>query len=317
MVNDSSKDSKKTTFFNLTPDRVLAAVESHGFQSTGRYRTLNSYENRVFDVDLETGGSVIVKFYRPHRWSRETILEEHAFLKELKEEGIPVADPFLLSNQSTLSEHDGLMMVVFPKIRGRLIEEITPEQVPGLGRWLARVHNVGAKRPSQHRPTLKPNFQRLELLKPHIPIELWNPYRSIAEEVFHFLDAALPHFKSIRLHGDFHRGNLIWNDDWTLIDFDDFLMAPAAQDFWIILTQLPEEQQEVFVDSYRQLRDWNDEEQYLLEPLRAFRIIHYSTWIAERWDDPSFPNLFPGFHDYNFWSNELLALQKIVAQAED
>ncbi len=305
-------DQKKVSFFDLTPDRVLAAIEAHGFMATGRYRVLNSYENRVFDIDLETGGSVIVKFYRPNRWSRETILEEHSFLHELKEEGIPVADPLLLDGKITLAEHDRLWMAVFPKIRGRLIEEILPEQVPSLGRWLARLHNVGAKHLAHHRPTLKPNSDRLLLLEKHIPIELWKPYQRVAAEVFEFLSSALPHFKHIRVHGDFHRGNLIWNEDWTLIDFDDFLMAPAAQDFWIILTQLNDEDQKVFVDSYRQLRDWDPEEEFLLEPLRAYRIIHYSTWIAERWDDPSFPNLFPGFHDYNFWSNELLALEKIV-----
>jgi Ser/Thr protein kinase RdoA (MazF antagonist) len=168
---------------------------------------------------------------------------------------------------------------------------------------------------AQHRPTLKPNYHRLEWIEKHIPVELWKSYRSIAEEVFEFLDSALPHFQSIRVHGDFHRGNLIWNEDWTLIDFDDFLMAPAAQDFWIILTQMSDEEQRLFVDSYRQLREWDEEEMFLLEPLRAYRIIHYSTWIAERWDDPSFPHLFPGFHDYNFWSSELLALQKIVDRA--
>lgn len=312
MVTDQKTDQKKVNFFDLTPDRVLAAIESHGYQSTGRYRVMNSYENRVFDIDLETGGSVIVKFYRPNRWSRDTILEEHSFLRELKDEGIPVADPLPLRNESTLAEHDGLWMAAFPKICGRLVEEILPEQVPTLGRWLARLHNVGSKKLAQHRPTLMPNYERLELIEKHIPIELWKPYRRVAEDVFEFLESALPHFKSIRVHGDFHRGNLIWNDDWTLIDFDDFLMAPAAQDFWIILTQMTEEDQNIFVESYRQLREWNAEEEFLLEPLRAYRIIHYSTWIAERWDDPSFPNLFPGFHDYNFWTNELLALEKIV-----
>lgn len=307
-------DRQKASFFNLTPDLVMASLESHGFLPTGRYRFLNSYENRVFDIDLENQDSVIVKFYRPHRWSRETILEEHEFLKELKGDGIPVAVPFLLNETSTLFEHEGMWMAVFPKVRGRLVEEILPAQVPSLGRWLARLHNAGARRVAHARPTLKPNPQRLELIQQHIPLELWPTYRKLAEEIFDFLNSALPHFKHIRVHGDFHRGNLIWEQDWTLIDFDDFLMAPAAQDFWIILTQLSEDEQIIFIDSYRELRDWNEEEQFLLEPLRAFRIIHYSTWIAERWEDPSFPQLFPGFHDYNFWSNEILALQKIVAQ---
>jgi Ser/Thr protein kinase RdoA (MazF antagonist) len=309
-------DRLKTSFFSLTPDTVLNALESHGHWVTGRYRMMNSYENRVFDIDLEAGDSVIVKFYRPNRWSQQCILEEHSFLRELSEEGIPVASPIVLSNNSTLAEHSGMWMAVFPKIRGRLIEEILPHQVPTLARWLARIHNVGARKAAKHRPTLKPNLARLQLLEPHVPIELWRPYREVAEEIFDFLDSALPHFQPIRVHGDFHRGNLIWNQEWTLIDFDDFLMAPAAQDFWIILTQLSEDEQETFVRSYRELREWSDEEFFLLEPLRAYRIIHYSTWIAERWDDPSFPHLFPGFHDFNFWSNELLSLQKIVARPE-
>lgn len=312
-----ARDQQKASFFNLTPDKVLAAVEEHGYLANGRYRVLNSYENRVFDVDLEEGGSIIVKFYRPHRWSREAILEEHAFLNELMSEGLPVANPFVLSQQSTLCEHEGLWMAIFPKIRGRLVEEILPAQVPSLGRWLARLHNIGARQKAQHRPTLKPNPERLQWIERHIPMELWSSYRAVAEDVFKFLNQALPNFSFLRVHGDFHRGNLIWNNDWTLIDFDDFLMAPAAQDFWIILTQLSDSEQTLFVEAYRQLRDWNPEEEFLLEPLRAYRIIHYSTWIAERWDDPSFPHLFPGFNDYNFWSNELLALQKIVDPTEN
>lgn len=307
---------EKVTFFQLTPDRVLAAIETHGFLTTGRYRVLNSYENRVFDVELESGESIIAKFYRPYRWSQATILDEHHFLQELHNEGLPVANPFKLNTHSTLATHDGLMMALFPKVRGRLVEEILPDQVPSLGRWLARLHNVGAKDKALHRPSLKPQKHRLELIQQHIPIELWTSYRNIAEDIFDYLDSALPNFNFLRVHGDFHRGNLLWNQDWTLIDFDDFMMAPAAQDFWIILTQLSDEDQFRFVEAYRELRSWDEEEQYLLEPLRAYRIIHYSTWIAERWDDPSFPHLFPGFHDFNFWSNELLALQKIVAQSD-
>ena len=318
MVTESSRSKDvpsliKSSFFQLTPDKVLSALESHGYLTTGRYRTLNSYENRVFDVELENQSeSLIVKFYRPHRWSQETILEEHSFLQELKEEGIPVAAPLLLRETSTLWNHDGLWMAVFPKIRGRLVEEILPPQVPQLGRWLARLHNIGSKKNALHRPTLKPNPARLELLKPHIPMELWHQYRQLAENVFTFLDSALPRFKHIRVHGDFHRGNLIWNNDWTLIDFDDFLMAPAAQDLWLILSQLSEEEQTIFVEAYQELRAWDPEEHFILEPLRAYRIVHYSTWIAERWEDPSFPNLFPNFHDYNFWTSEILELQKII-----
>lgn len=323
LITMATDQQTRASFFELTPDRVLAALDSHGYSTTGRYRTLNSYENRVFDVELELENpstseseplppSVIVKFYRPNRWSEATILEEHSFLAELKNEGVPVAVPFQLSNTSTLCNHDGLWMAIFPKIRGRLIEEILPAQVPQLGRWLASLHNIGAKKDSLHRPTLKPNYSRLGLLKAHLPLELWSTYLALAEQVFAFLDSALPRFKHLRVHGDFHRGNLIWNDDWTLIDFDDYLMAPAAQDFWIILSQLTEEEQTTFVEAYQELRAWDPEEQFLLEPLRAYRIVHYSTWIAERWDDPSFPHLFPNFHDYNFWTSEILELQKII-----
>ncbi len=312
----------KTSFFNLTPDRVLAAIESHGYFTTGRYRFLNSFENRVFDVDLENESSdnknsLIVKFYRPGRWSKECILEEHDFLNELQSEGLPVAAPLILKNNSTLSEHDGLWMALFPKIRGRMVEEILPTQVPHLARWLARLHNIGAQKAAQHRPTLTANYDRIALLEPHLPIELWTTYRNMAEDFFSLINSMLSDFHFIRVHGDFHRGNLLWNTDWTLIDFDDFLMAPAAQDFWIILSQLTEEDQNVFINSYLEIRHWDEEELALLEPLRAYRIIQYSTWIAERWEDPSFPHLFPDFHEYNFWSNELLTLQKIYQNVID
>lgn len=339
----------QSSFFQLTPDKVLSALESHGYLTTGRYRTLNSYENRVFDIELEPNDNttfnessniasnptfkvnpnttppgaseLIVKFYRPHRWSEQAILEEHQFLLELQAEGLPVAAPLALPQKSgykkspstsTLWNHEGLWMAVFPKIRGRMVEEILPHQAPHLGRWLARLHNVGAKRKSQFRPALAPDIRRVDFLKPHIPIELWNHYLQLAEEIFTFLTEALPRFTFIRVHGDFHRGNLLWDKDWTLIDFDDHLMAPAAQDLWLILTQLNPEDQTIFINSYQELREWDEEEHYLLEPLRAYRIIYYSTWVAERWSDPSFPHLFPNFRDYNFWSNEILQLQKIL-----
>lgn len=350
-------------FFNLTPDRVLSAVEAQGYQSTGRYRFLNSYENRVFDIELEVSSSltptppltspiessstssIIAKFYRPNRWSKDCILEEHQFLWELQEEGLPVAAPLKLENQTSLFQLDfhhnhslnsypnphqnqqienpndfkndfkmddePLYMALFPKVRGRMLEEILPPQVPHLGRWLARLHNVGARKPTQFRPHLEPNIERLKWIEPHIPIELWPEYRNLAEEVFEYLNSILNDFDYIRVHGDFHRGNLLWNDNWTLIDFDDFMMAPAAQDFWIILSQLESEAQQNFVDAYLELRDWDPKEEQLLEPLRAYRIIHYSTWIGERWQDPSFPNLFPNFREFNFWSNEILSLKKI------
>lgn len=322
----------KSSFFNLTPDRVLEAIESQGYWTTGRYRFLNSYENRVFDVELENetspllknemhqdknlnsirnSNSIIAKFYRPGRWSQDCILEEHSFINELHLEGLPVASPLILKNNSTLIEHEGLFFSLFPKIQGRMVEEILPHQVPHLARWLARLHNVGCQKKTQYRPSLYANTDRIYLLESHIPIEIWSSYFSLAESIFNFLNSILPDYNLIRLHGDFHRGNLLWNNDWTLIDFDDFLMGPAAQDFWIILSQLEEADQEVFIESYDEIRQWNHQEFALLEPLRAYRIINYSTWIAERWEDPSFPHLFPSFHEYNFWSNELLTLQKI------
>ena len=44
------------TFFALTPDRVLDAVEVGGLRCTGRCLPLRAFENRVYEVELKTSG---------------------------------------------------------------------------------------------------------------------------------------------------------------------------------------------------------------------------------------------------------------------
>jgi Ser/Thr protein kinase RdoA (MazF antagonist) len=294
-------------------------MEKLGFEPNGYLTQLNSYENRVFSIDCEPVGSavqkIVAKFYRPGRWSREAVLDEHQLLAELKKEGIPVVDPLPLSEGSTLSEWQGLRVAVFEKMRGRSPDELLEKDFERIGRRLAQIHNVGARREAEHRLSLYPGDYcegALEALRARVSPELWSRYESAALELFDHLEEELEQEEFLRIHGDCHRGNLIWNgEEFYFVDFDDCLNGPAVQDVWM-LTQGEESSLNLLLSGYRQLRDFDDEELRLVEPLRGLRMIYYSAWIARRWEDPSFPRLFPQFGSHNYWLDELDRLEKIL-----
>lgn len=316
-------------FYQLTPDFVLAAVERCGWPTTGEYLQLNSYENRVFSLRLEDpeveGQQVIAKFYRPGRWSEASIREEHQFLLELEAQGVAVIAPLKQADGDTLSLHQGLWCTVFPKARGRMPQEFTADDLTRLGRVLARLHNVAGLRPSSARPILDAEnmgWPALEILRPLISPELHDRYVNAAEEILDYLDLELVasrHFQ--RIHGDCHRGNVLQTDEagrpreFFLIDFDDFGMGPVVQDFWMLFRHDEEdfgEELDAFLGGYTELREFNEADLDLMEPLRGLRIIHYAAWIARRWHDPSFPAIFPQFATDGYWLDEIRALEKVV-----
>ncbi|MGE3974241.1 MAG: serine/threonine protein kinase [Bdellovibrionales bacterium] len=309
----------RDNFFNLTPDIVLNAVEAEGFQPNGYLTQLNSYENRVFSVELEDNKKVIAKFYRPGRWLREAILDEHKFIVDLKMEGIPAAAALSLSNGTSVSKHSGMLMSLFERIQGRSPDEFLPGDLEKIGRRLAQLHNVGARVKAKHRWNLHPRFlgwPSLQILESFIVPELINRYMTAAEDILEFLEDELYEEDFIRIHGDCHKGNLI-NDskEFFFVDFDDLMNGLPVQDIWM-LTQGDEEETKINVDEllkgYCELRDFDDSTLALIEPLRALRMIYYSAWIAKRWTDPSFPKLFPNFSSHNYWLEEVDNLEKVA-----
>lgn len=343
-------------FTNLTPETILTACEELGFHPTGEMTQLNSYENRVYDVRVENFASddkasdhptsVIAKFYRPGRWSPEAIQDEHQFLFDLKAEGIPAVAPYAKpkTKQEPKTEfaflHEGFITAIFPKTLGRMPQEFMRGELQQVGRILARLHNVGAKKEASHRPHLNtetygdPALERLEQV---VYPELWPKYREAAEYLLGYLDDELTKENEIRIHGDCHKGNLLLKDSamkssqgavsphldqakqFYFVDFDDCCNGPAVQDFFMLLSgsssldaDAHDELEELLV-GYEELRVV-PKNLYLLEPLRGLRILHYAGWIAARWSDPFFPSLFPDFLSYNWWSDECLRLEQIASR---
>lgn len=301
----------------------MNAAEYAGFQVTGEFTQLNSYENRVFDIQLENHSHteidrVIAKFYRPARWSKETIEDEHEFLFDLKSEGISAVAPLTIKNSidrhSTIILHEGIFVSFFPKIKARMPQEILLPDFPSVGRLLARIHNIGSQKASTHRIEIGSDaWDNLKLLQNWIAPEVIHRYNQASENILDFLFEKLDFEQFIRIHGDCHRGNLLHDGkQFFIVDFDDFCNGPEIQDFWMLLGgEFDNAEQNAFVQGYEELREFPYWQMELIDPLRGLRIINYAAWIAKRWNDPSFPRLFPEFNTYRYWAEEVEALEKI------
>jgi Ser/Thr protein kinase RdoA (MazF antagonist) len=306
-----------TPYENLHPELILGAIENLGFACNGSLLALNSYENRVYQVGVEDAPPWIAKFYRPHRWSRETILEEHQFALELMEHEIPVVAPWMSQDQQTLHQFQNYSFALFPRWGGRALELDNFEQLEWMGRFIGRLHAVGACRPFQQRYSLSvqghghDSYQFL-LINNFIPPHLKENYCATIETLLqiitqNFQDAGSLEY--IRVHGDIHVGNVLWNDAGPhIVDLDDCMMGPAIQDLWMLLSGSEEQvklQLEYILNGYREFHDFNPRELKLVESLRSLRMLHYSAWIAKRWDDPAFPRCFPWFNTAHYWQDQL------------
>ena len=319
-------------YAGLTPDAVLDAIESLGLRCDGRQFALNSYENRVYQVGIEDAAPLIVKFYRPHRWSEAQILEEHAFAAELDAAEIPVVAPLEIGGK-TLHTFNDFRFAVFPRRGGRTPELENKETLEWLGRFLGRIHAVGAIRPFQHRPTLdSTTFGResRDWLLTHdmIPPDLRAPWQSAAEmaleQVAH-CETRAGQVALLRLHGDCHPGNVLWVDEGAgrgphFVDLDDARMGPAVQDLWMLLPGDREAASRMLAHllaGYEDFRDFDDAEFNLIESLRTLRLMHHSAWIARRWNDPAFPAAFPWFASPRYWQDRILELKEQVALMQE
>ena len=304
-------------YARLTPDLVLDAVSAAGLRPDGRLLGLNSYENRVYQVWPDEGQPVVAKFYRPGRWSDAQIDEEHAFAHELAEREVPVVAP-----QHSL-HHEGFRVAIYPRRGGRTPELENPKTLEWIGRFIARIHAVGAASSFQHRETLNQKTfgheQRAYLLKSDfIPADLLDAWQAVTEQALFLVDEAFkPPYRSIRLHGDCHPGNILWTDDGPhFVDLDDARMGPAIQDLWMLLSGDRAAMTPQIADVLRGYRDFmqlDRRELALIEPLRTLRLLNYSAWIARRWDDPAFPAAFPWFNTQRYWQDRILELREQIA----
>ena len=308
------------SFSSLTPDRVLDAVEVGGLRSTGRCLPLRAFENRVYEVELDDERRLVTKFYRPGRWSREAILDEHAFLVELAAAELPAVPPLDLGTGSTLAEIDGILYAAFPKVRGRMLDELDDERLRQIGRLIGRVHAVGAAGDAPHRPRFTVERYVHEpldvLLSGGVVREpLAGRYRDVALRIADVVAKPLARVKTQRIHGDLHWGNVIWGADGPiLLDFDDCLVGPPVQDLWLLSRGDSEEARRgraQLLEGYEIFREFDRSTLALCEPLRALRIIYMSAWIARRWDDASFRSGFPAFGTDGYWAAEYEALFNI------
>jgi Ser/Thr protein kinase RdoA (MazF antagonist) len=314
-------DNTTHPYDSLTPDVILDAVETYGVHCTGELLPLNSYENRVYRVGTEEQGPVAVKFYRPGRWSDDAILEEHAFTLMLEQHEIPVVAPVRDADGRSLNRFSGFRFSLFPWQPGRVPELNRPEDFAIVGRYLGRLHALGKTEPFQHRPTLTIEAYGIDAvayIREHdfMPAHLETAYDSLTAQLLGMISDrfAATRIANIRLHGDCHLSNLLWTDTGPhIVDFDDCRMGPAVQDLWMLLAGEREEQEQQLANvlvGYTQFCDFSTAQLGLIESLRTLRMLHYSAWLAQRWDDPAFPFAFPWFNTTRYWEEHILSLRE-------
>ncbi len=316
------------SFYELSPDAVLDALDAVGLRGDGRLLALNSYENRVYQVGIEDAAPVVVKFYRPQRWSDAAILEEHTFVAELHAAEIPVVPPLALGG-TTLHTHLHYRFAVFPRQGGRAPELETAGTLEWLGRFMGRIHAVGGVRPFAQRPALDLQTFGKEprdwlLAHDALPDELresWSAISQLALDGVRRCYERAGDVRRIRLHGDCHAGNVLWTDGGPhFVDFDDSRMGPALQDLWMLLSGERNTMAAQLADllaGYEDFSEFDPRELYLLEALRSLRLLHYSAWLAMRWDDPAFRQAFPWFGTVRYWQDRILELREQVALMDE
>lgn len=326
----TDQQKSKHPYDTLSPDLMLDAIETTGLRCDGSLLALNSYENRVYQIGIEDSKPIIAKFYRPGRWSDAAINEEHQFTLALAELEIPVVPPMALPDAetrqlTTLHHYQDFRFAIYTRHGGRWPDLDIPEHLTWMGRFIARIHTMGAAKAFEHRPGIdiqSYGYDSYHYLMSHgfIPAELKIPYSTLVEDVLKQVEAGFTRagkVQCLRLHGDCHPGNILWTDDGPhFVDFDDARMGPAIQDLWMLLSgdrrQMTEQLDDVLT-GYTEFRPFDPRELHLIEPLRTLRMINYSAWLARRWDDPAFPANFPWFNTNRYWEEQIIALREQAA----
>lgn len=319
---------KNTDYELLTPDFMLDAIESVNVFPISGLLALNSYENRVYQFTGDNELRYVVKFYRPGRWTQAQIIEEHQFSQQLADQEIPVIAPLII-NDNSLHHYKGFLFALFECRGGRQFEVDNLDHLEWVGRFMGRIHRVGQASAFSQRQTLnidtfllKP--QQFLLAYPEIPSYLKAPF----DTALHLLvDLTQQHFTNVgdyrsqRLFGDCHPGNILWTDNGPhFVDLDDSVNGPAVQDLWMMLSgdrTAQSMQLEVLLEGYNEFCDFDIKELQLIEPLRAMRMVNYMYWLAKRWDDPAFPHNFPWFNTPQYWEQQVLAIKEQIAQLQE
>ncbi|HNP34461.1 MAG TPA: serine/threonine protein kinase [Woeseiaceae bacterium] len=324
----SSADPATLAFAGLQPGDILDTLDALGYRCNGRFLALNSYENRVYKLGIEDDEDIVVKFYRPGRWSNDAILEEHEFCFELEDQEIPVVAPTAIDGES-LFYSGPFRLAVFPCRGGRAPELDNEQQLRQLGRLVARIHLVGELSEFRCRPAVNIESYASASLdylldSGFIPEEMQDTYAGIAESVIHGAELCEERsgaVRRIRLHADFHPGNvLVAGDRFHIVDLDDTRTGPAVQDLWMFLSGDRDEQTPqltALLEGYQEFRRFDARELHLIEALRSLRIMHYAAWLARRWDDPAFKQAFPWFDTPRYWDDHILALREQVALMQE
>lgn len=315
-------------FYGLTPERVLTAVEGFGVRCTGRCLALNSMENRVYELEIDQESIPdapplfrVAKFYRPGRWTKEQIQAEHTFIADLAEAEVPVIAPLADEHAETIRETGdlGIYVALFPKARGRNPDELSDEHLEWMGRLIARLHLVGARKAAPSRLSLTADSYGLKNLaflesSTTLPLEIQTEYRNVVTEICRLYADAAGTVALQRIHGDCHQGNILWGAEGPFfLDFDDMVMGPVVQDLWLLISGRDDDgrrQLECILSGYEQMRDFDRRQLRLIEGLRALRYINYAAWIARRWEDPMFQRVFPHFGSINYWRGQVADLRE-------
>ena len=321
-----SETAPPAGYAELTPEAILQALEHVGLQPNGSLLALNSYENRVYQVGVDEREFVVVKFYRPGRWSDAAIQEEHDFAFELAEQEIPIVTPLRFAGQSLL-HYAGFRLAVYPRRGGRWPELDNRDNLEQLGRFIGRIHAVGRSRRFAHRLRLNVQtwgrdalafLQQSELL----PNEMRHNFVGAAEQLLDKIeaefDAVAP--ESIRIYGDCHPGNILWSDHGPhFVDLDDCCSGPQMQDLWMLLSGTQDDMAQqllAILAGYETFTTFDYAQVQLVEPLRGLRLIHYCAWLARRWDDPAFPHHFPWFNTPRYWEDQINTFREQIERCD-
>jgi Ser/Thr protein kinase RdoA (MazF antagonist) len=322
------KNKLDPAYANLGPDEILNALNSLNYRDNGEILALNSYENRVYRLGLEDDSNIVIKFYRPERWCDLAIMEEHQFAQELVKLDIPIIEPVKINNK-TLHHYKSFRFSLWECFGGRAPDLDNDETLKQLGRLVARIHLHSEFSKFEYRPTLdiqSYGYQSTKFLLDNsfIPPDIDRAYTSIISDLFENIKKCFKTcggYKAFKIHGDLHPSNILTQNEMIkIVDLDDARNGPSIQDLWMFLSGSREDQEKqmtLLLEGYEEFRTFDYRELHLIEALRSLRMLHYTAWIAKRWDDPAFKIAFPWFGTPRFWDDHILSLREQLSLTQE